>query len=130
VDADHATFLIGKDMSYFDTLLYAIELTNPTLNSDIEYLHNYLLYNIIILGTDVLLQLFLVYTAINVLRISKKGNKILLFMVFLMNLTIFADILKTLFVLFECRRRINDYWNYQNDYVKSIILTMVPDLFL
>ena len=99
----HISFFVGKNMDYIDNIVETINNEKFTPNYDTgeerEYLQISLVVDIILIVTNIILNITLVYFTYLVLKITKCTNgKINLLMLF-MNLTLISDLVLKIHVI-------------------------------
>ena len=98
----HISFFVGKNMDYIDNIAYTIKnhfTSDYNTGEEREYLQISLVVDIILIVTNIILNITLVYFTYLVLKITKCTNgKINLLMLF-MNLTLISDLVLKILVL-------------------------------
>jgi len=79
---------------------------------------------------DILILLLILFITYKAILLKKLGNKRTTFMIFLLNLTIIADIIRNFYLGFEAEKGIDVYTYFKDDFRARIYLSEITAILL
>ena len=125
------SFLIWNHYkNLFDEILENMKIWNPAPKEIILTFKKYAIFNLVIAISDLVILVILVYIAYRVIAVTKCENKTITCMIILLNLTILADLCKTIYYANAANLLFTDYNYYEPDKAEMAIIYKMPNILL